>query len=325
MAFSGRSLCTISNSALFCTTLLKTACYHQDHQTADSNTSPPTQHQRPLLSPRGHLDFSSPRSNGSVARTHSRKSSSGGGVQGVDIVDGGGRDDLGRSKPIPIQRQTSSRLKRDRDTQGFFPNSTCGVGSTAGASYTSPAYFPKSWSVVSGSGGGRGGSTHQTPKSFQSWVIIPEPSDSELSGYEADVERGAHGIELAESCGEMEEEGGRVGELLQSLTSCLVPPEVQKRVWILQPIWYCIDLLRENVSQGLIPLGWVIFLMYTFVLSPASYVHCIYTYADTCDREGKKTYSLNSKAATFIKLPRHSCVLYTLPPQCDTSINSSNY
>ena len=104
-------------------------------------------------------------------------------------------------------------------------------------------------------------------------MIIPEPSDSELSGYEADVERGAHSIELAESCGEMEEEEGRGGELLQSLTSCLVPPEVQKRVWILRPIWYCIDILRENVSQGLAPLGWVILPMCTCVLSSASIVH----------------------------------------------------
>ena len=269
-AFSGRSLCTISNSALFCTTLLKTACCHHNHQAAGADISPPTQRQRPLLSPGGHLSFSSPRSNGSAVRTHSRKSSSGGGVQGVDMVDGGGRDVLGRSKPIPIQRQTSSRLKRDRDSmtsRGFFPNSTCGVGSTAGASHTSPTYFPQSWSVVSGNSGGRGGNTHQTPKSFRSWVIIPEPSDSELSGYEADVERGSHNIELAESCGEMDEEEGREGELLRSLTSCLVPPEVQKRVWILQPIWYGIDLLRENVSRGLTPLGWVISPLCTYVLS----------------------------------------------------------
>lgn len=252
MAFSGRSLCTISNSALFCTTLLKTACC-QLEQSANTATSPPAPSQKLHLSP-GGLPFSSPRSNGSVVRTHSRRSSAGGGVEGVD---GGGRDVLGRSKPIPIQRQMSSRLRRERDSvtsQNYFPNSTCGVGSAA-TSYTSP-HLPQSWSVISRNGG-RG--SYQTPNSFRSWVIIPEPSDSELSGYEADVERGTHNVEMAESCGEME--GGELkdGELLHSLTSFLVPPEVKQRVWILLPIWYCIDLLRENISKGLTPQGFVTF------------------------------------------------------------------
>lgn len=80
-------------------------------------------------------------------------------------------------------------------------------------------------------------------------MIIPEPSDSELSGYEADVERGSHSLELAESCGDMEEELEE-GEMLRSLTSYLVPPEVQQSVWLLPPIWHCIELLRENISKG---------------------------------------------------------------------------
>ena len=104
--------------------------------------------------------------------------------------------------------------------------------------------------------GGSGASRHHTPRSFRSWVIIPEPHNSELeSGYEADVERGTHTIEVAESCGEMEDAELKEGELLRSLTSYLVPTEVKQRVWILLPVWYCIDLLRENVSRGLSPQG----------------------------------------------------------------------
>ena len=151
--------------------------------------------------------------------------------------------------------------KHDRESlssQGFFPNSTCGVGS-----YTSPANLPQSWSVIGSTGrdriGSGGGSQRQTPRSYRSWVIIPEPSESELeSGYEADVERGSHNIEVAESCGEMEDEQAREGELLRSLTSYLVPPEVRQRVWIMLPIWNCIDLLRESVSQGLSPQGYAL-------------------------------------------------------------------
>ena len=280
-AFSGRSLCTISNSALFCTTLLKTACCQQEQQPASSDTSATLQSSKPYLSPGS---VSSRRSSGSTVRTHSRKSSSGGGGGGVEGVDGGeGRNILGRSKPIPIQRQTNSRLKRDRDSatsQNFFPNSTCGVGSTAATSYSSP----QSWSIV-GSNGGAG-----TPRSFRSWVIIPEPGDSDQSGYEADIERGTHNVEMAESCGEMEDSDLKDGELLRSLTSYLVPPEVQQRVWILDPIWYCIDLLRENVSMGLTLQGFVIICGYVSLINKIlslcvgrsvwrcisiSYMHCL--------------------------------------------------
>ena len=267
MTFSGNSLCTINNSALFCTALLKTACCQQEQTltTSSSSSSPlPPHSQRALIAPGTHI-FSPTRNGVSGVRTHSRKNSSGGGGGGVgggvDSVDSGGRDVLSRSKPIPIQRQRSKRERDSMTSQGFFPNSTCGVGST-GASYTSPAYFPQSWSVISvneggSSGGGRGSSRH-TPKSYRSWVIIPEPSDSELeSGYEADVEQGSHSLEVAESCGEMEDSELKEGELLHSLTSYLVPPEVQQRVWLLVPIWYCIDMLQENVSRGLTPQGFV--------------------------------------------------------------------
>ena len=261
--FSGKSLCSISNSALLCTALLKAACCHTE-QSSISDASSPTPSRRvqwPGLSPgvaAGHAAglFASPRSNGSAVRTHSRKSSSGGGGvgAGVDAVDGvGSREGLGRSKPIPIQRQRSKRERESMTSHGFFPNSTCGIGST------SPAYFPQSWSIISNNSrdrGGSGGSRHHTPRSYRSWVIIPDPNDSELeSGYEADVERGTHNIEVAESAGEMEDGELKEGELLRSLTSYLVPAAVKQRVWILLPIWYCIDLLSENVARGLSPQG----------------------------------------------------------------------
>ena len=273
-AFSGRSLCSISNSPLLLTALLKASCCLQDYTAAQDSLS-----QRPFLSPGGAPSnfLSSPRSNGSsgAVRTHSRKSSLGGG--GVDNVDGvgSGREMLGRSKPIPIQ-QRQRMAKHDRESfpsQGFFPNNTCGVGSTA--SYTSP---PQSWSVIGSNErdriGSRGaGSQRQTPRSYRSWVIIPEQSDSELeSGYEADVERGSHNIEVAESCGEMEDAELREGELLRSLTSYLVPPEVRQRVWIMLPIWNCINLLRESVSQGLSPQGYAL-LTYTSLCSFRLFVH----------------------------------------------------
>ena len=87
--------------------------------------------------------------------------------------------------------------------------------------------------------------------SLRSWVMVPEVGEAELSGYEADVEGGVHGLEVAESCGEVEEgEGLERGQLVRSLTSYLVPAEVQQRVWLLQPIMHCIELLRECVLKG---------------------------------------------------------------------------
>ena len=273
---SGSNLCSISNSPLYCTALLKAACCQQQELSAAANTRnfPHSQSRNFHLSPAigGLTISSSPRSGSSVARTYSRKSSAdgenGGGGGGGG---GGGRDVLGRSKPIPIQRQEGSRLKRERDSsttsQNYFPNSTCGVGSaTTGHAHTSP-YLPQSWSIISG-----GASYQATAASYRSWVIIPEPTDSELSGYEADVERGSHhNVEVAESCGDMEEEEGNLkeGELLRSLTSYLVPPEVQQRLWILPPIWQCIDLLRENISKGLSPHGFVPLILSHLTLCPS--------------------------------------------------------
>ncbi|CAI8030833.1 hypothetical protein GBAR_LOCUS17487, partial [Geodia barretti] len=69
-AFSGRSLCSISNSPLLLTALLKASCCLQDYTTAQDSPS-----QRPFLSPGGAPSnfLSSPRSNGSsgAVRTHS--------------------------------------------------------------------------------------------------------------------------------------------------------------------------------------------------------------------------------------------------------------
>lgn len=275
--FSGRNFCSIANSPLLCTALLKTSCcipaYNPQQDTSPSSSSSsnsqPSSSQKHILSPGCPSNFiSSPRSYGSsAARTHSRKSSSGGGGGGgVDTVDGmaSGRDIFGgRSKPIPIQQRLTQRgagKHIDRESlpsQGFFPNNTCGVGST---SYNSPAYFPQSWSVIGSNGRdrmGSGGSRKQTPHSYRSWVVISDPLKSEdlESGYEADVERGSHNIEVAESCGEMEDNQLREGELLRSLTSYLVPSEVRQRVWIMLPIWNCIDLLRDCVTHGLSPQG----------------------------------------------------------------------
>ena len=263
-AFSGRSLCTINNCPLLCTALLKAACCLPEHEDIPISSLP--SQQPSFLSPSSGGGpsnlISSPRSNGSSVRTHSRKSSSGGGGGGgVDRVDGVGcaREMFGRSKPIPIQQRHSRTVKQDRESlpsQGFFPNNTCGVGSS---SYVSPAHFPQSWSIIGSNGRDgimSGGSRRQTPRSYKSWVILSEPSESELeSGYEADVERGSHTVEVAESCGEMEDGELREGELLRSLTSYLVPTEVRQRVWAMQPIWNCIDLLQKSVSEGLSPQG----------------------------------------------------------------------
>ena len=266
-SFSGRSLCSISNSPLLCTALLKASCCLQQYTPQDSSTPSFSQQRSSLLSPGGGPSnyLSSPHSNGgsSIAATvgtHSRKSSLGGGG-GVDRTDGVGsaREMFGRSKPIPIQQRQSRPAKLERESlpsQGFFPNNTCGMGSS---SYVSPAHFPQSWSIIGSNGRDgvlSGGSHRQTPKSYRSWVIIPEPSDSELeSGYEADVERGSHTVEVAESCGEMEDGELREGELLRSLTTYLVPTEVRQRVWIMVPIWHCVDLLEKSVAQGLSPQG----------------------------------------------------------------------
>lgn len=65
-------------------------------------------------------------------------------------------------------------------------------------------------------------------------------------GYEADVEHGMMYLtEVGESCDEREE-----SHLVRSLTTCLVPPEVQQRLWIHLPLQHCISLLRESLKAG---------------------------------------------------------------------------
>ena len=69
------------------------------------------------------------------------------------------------------------------------------------------------------------------------------------TGYEADVELEddlMYHTEIGESCDEKEEEG----QLIQPLTTCLVPPEVQQRLWITQPLQHCISLLKESLKAG---------------------------------------------------------------------------
>jgi len=75
-------------------------------------------------------------------------------------------------------------------------------------------------------------------------------SDSELSGYEGDVEQGTcHCPEVGESCDEATEES----QLLQSMTTYFVPVEVQQRLWTTRPLQHCIRLLQENTSRGISP------------------------------------------------------------------------
>lgn len=244
-ALSGSNLCSISNSPLYCTTLLKTACCQKD--VAPDKASPSSRPHR-RVSMEGFPLLSSSRGSGNGGRPRSVESGGGGGGgKGGEGGGGGGvgREIFGRSKPIPIQMQTSSPWRRHSlHSSNMFPHG----GGSATTSYS--PHLLHSWAVLSGVwGGGVGGSSVHTTGSLRSWVMVSEPSDSELSGYEADVERGSHSVELAESCGDMEEELEE-GELLRSLTSYLVPPEVQQRVWLLPPIWHCIELLRENVSKG---------------------------------------------------------------------------
>ena len=85
------------------------------------------------------------------------------------------------------------------------------------------------------------------PSSLKSWVLVSW-SDSDLSGYEADVERG---VEMEESCEETADES----HLLSSLTSYLVPLEVQQRLWSEIPMWHCVELLKEGMKHG-VNMNW---------------------------------------------------------------------
>ena len=51
--------------------------------------------------------------------------------------------------------------------------------------------------------------------------------------------------EVGESCDEKEE-----SQLFESLTTYLVPPEVQQRLWVHLPLQHCISLLRESLKAG---------------------------------------------------------------------------
>ena len=77
-------------------------------------------------------------------------------------------------------------------------------------------------------------------------------SDSDLSGYEADVERGSSCFtEAGESGGEERGGGeGSEGALEQSLVNYLVPPEVQQPLWSIVPLGHCIEVLRESLREG---------------------------------------------------------------------------
>ena len=102
----------------------------------------------------------------------------------------------------------------------------------------------KSWSILNSNSHCR--SVESGPSSFKSWVIL-SMSDSELSGYDGDVEHGTcHLTEVGESCDEAVDEN----QLLQSMPTYLVPVEVQQRLWSTVPLRHCIRLLEESMRDG---------------------------------------------------------------------------
>ena len=103
----------------------------------------------------------------------------------------------------------------------------------------------KSWSILNSNSHCPG--VESGPSSFKSWVIL-SMSDSELSGYEGDVEHGTcHLTEVGESCDEAVDES----QLLQSMPTYLVPVEVQQRLWFTVPLRFCIQLLQESMKEGI--------------------------------------------------------------------------
>ena len=152
--------------------------------------------------------------------------------QKAEKLESSGRD---LTKPIPIRRRRPSK-KESTNSGGSFVGSRSFQASKTPHSETSVG----SWSLVDSVAG----------SSLQDWVLV-SMSDSELSGYEADVERGTtFWSEVGESCDELEE-----SQLLQSLTSYLVPVEVQQKLWLLAPLYQCIELLRESM-KGSVTMNW---------------------------------------------------------------------
>ena len=153
--------------------------------------------------------------------------------QKVEKLESSGKDS---SKPIPIRRRRPSK-RESTNSRGSLVGSKSFQASRTPHSEASVG----SWSLVDSVSGS---------SSLQDWVVI-SMSDSELSGYEADVERGTtFWSEVGESCDELEE-----SQLLQSLTSYLVPAEVQQKLWLLAPLYQCIELLRESM-KGNVTVNW---------------------------------------------------------------------
>lgn len=134
------------------------------------------------------------------------------------------------SKPIPIRKRRSST----RDSVSSMSSVESEMKRRVSTSILDASL--KSWSFVDSAPG----------SSSKSWVMI-SMSDSELSGYEGDVERGTNALtEVGESCDELDE-----SQLLQSLTNYLVPMELRERLWSLKPLFHCIELLRDGVKKGI--------------------------------------------------------------------------
>lgn len=264
-------LCAIANGHLYCTALLKVACHLPQNRDSSNQQSRET-------SP--HMDGDSPAL--SSARTSIPRN--GGTQQLPQMIPASVPRDSGANQPlqtvpssvprdsilhqskqrpidIPGARKTKSppivssslpvtaplmvppgktafvrrrRSSKDVSISSFndLPISVTpypGLGTSMGESSLA------SWSVI-------------TEGSLRSWVIVSSPkSDSELSGYEADIEKGGtNQTEVGESADELEE-----SQLLSSLTSYLVPSSVQQRLWLMRPVLYCIELLREGMKGGM--------------------------------------------------------------------------
>ena len=147
-------------------------------------------------------------------------------------TDNGGRE-LGRKDSISRRRKHMNR------TEPWSISSH----SPLAQNLSLPNSF-KSWSILNSNSHCR--SVESGPSSFKSWVIL-SMSDSELSGYDGDVEHGTcHLTEVGESCDEAVDEN----QLLQSMPTYLVPVEVQQRLWSTVPLRHCIRLLEESMRDG---------------------------------------------------------------------------
>ena len=208
-ALMGGCICSVTNGHQYITALLKSACCFW-HQ-SQTQTQPNTD------SPPSYSSATIPGSDGTKQKH----------------TDTGGRE-LGRKDSISRGRKRTNRTE---------PWSISGHSPLA-QNLSLPNSF-KSLSILNSNSHCR--SVESGPSSFKSWVIL-SMSDSELSGYDGDVEHGTcHLTEVGESCDEAVDES----QLLQSMPTYLVPVEVQQRLWFTVPLQHCIRLLEESMREGI--------------------------------------------------------------------------